>query len=134
MITAAISEPVTNTSICWNCKSGRADRCKWISQKKRVWKRAEEKKCCHTQSVWTVLECKHYEPESSERRQKAPKPQKNKTAGRPYTSGDDALIKKMRRLNIPCDVIADKLGRSRGAIYRRISRLKTEGEMEAVQA
>jgi DNA-directed RNA polymerase specialized sigma24 family protein len=129
------SETTSKASICWSCKNARADRCAWISRKKRVWKRAEEKKCCHTQSVWAVQICKHYEPESSERQQKAPKPQKIKTAGTRWLPEHDALLLELRKKNVSCELIADKLGRSQGAVYRRISRLKeTERETETVQA
>ena len=30
------------TSICWNCKNGRADRCDWIDKKEKVWEKARE--------------------------------------------------------------------------------------------
>jgi IS30 family transposase len=79
--------------------------------------------------------CKHYEPESSERQQKAPKPQKIKTAGTRWLPEHDALLLELRKKNVSCELIADKLGRSQGAVYRRISRLKeTERETETVQA
>ncbi|MGI6078289.1 MAG: HTH domain-containing protein [Fastidiosipilaceae bacterium] len=122
-VTTVVVTTNTGTSICWNCKNGRADRCKWISQKKQVWERAEEKKCCHTQSVWTVQKCKHYKPE---RQQKAPKPQKIKTAGTRWLPEHDALLLELRKKDVSCEVIADKLGRSQGAVYRRIARLKEE--------
>ncbi len=48
---------------------------------------------------------------------------------RPYTPEDDALLLRLRRKGVPCAVIADRMGRSRGAVYQRIARLGGIGKV-----
>jgi len=119
------------TSICWNCKNGRADRCDWIDKKEKVWEKAREEirgRNWGPFKVWTVQECKRYDPENPHWRQpQKPGRQKKKAAGRPYTPKDDALLLELREQGVPCGVIAERMGRTVGSIYRRIAYLK---EME----
>ena len=130
-MTTVVVTTNTGTSICWNCKNGRADRCKWISQKKQVWERAYKRVCTLERergqyAIWTVQECEHYIPENPRWNPRRRQKKKAAIVARPYTPEDDALIQELRGKGVPCTVIADRMGRSRSSIYRRIARLKEE--------
>ena len=129
-MTTVVVTTNTGTSICWNCKNARANRCAWVARKKQVWKRAHERACALERerghyAIWTVQECEHYDPENLNRRQpKKPQPQKNVNRYKLYTPEDDALIQELRGRDVPCAEIAEELGRTRKSIYQRIARLK----------
>jgi IS30 family transposase len=73
-----------------------------------------------------VQECEHYIPENPRWNPRRRQKKKAAIVARPYTPEDDALIQELRGKGVPCTVIADRMGRSRSSIYRRIARLKEE--------
>lgn len=116
-------------SICWECRNARADRCAWIGRKKRVWKRATEKRCRQDQDIWIVQECNLFDPEKGwvMASAAADRIEKLKTKKGLCIPEMDEQILAMREGGATCKEIASITGRATSTIYGRLRKLKKEG-------
>ncbi|GAV24788.1 hypothetical protein ciss_07210 [Carboxydothermus islandicus] len=55
-------------SLFWDCKNAYADKCEWVGNLTKVWKKAIEKETPRSDgrdvyTIYTVIKCKHFVPE-----------------------------------------------------------------------